>query len=95
MRRASIWTLRRIIPISCRNSLGIRLSDSSTETDMRTGVNGVRSSWLSAARKASLARLADSTASFAARNSSCDLSARNLARFIASTKTLRSRPIRP
>ena len=42
-------------------------------------VIGVRSSWLSAARKASLARLAASTASFAARNSSCDLSARNLA----------------
>ncbi len=72
MSRASSSMLRRIIPSCSRNSVGSSGSLASAVAIISTGVSGVRSSWLSAARKSSLAREADSACSLAKRRFSTD-----------------------
>ena len=67
--RASSSTLRRISSRVGRTSVGSPGSSSSAVTVARTGVSGVRSSWLSTARNWSLVRLAASAASLAALSS--------------------------
>ncbi len=58
MRRASSSALRRMLPACSRARAGSVASISIADDTISTGFNGVRSSWLSAARKSSFARLA-------------------------------------
>ena len=69
--RASNSTLRRIRPSDSRTGAGKSGCCSSATAVIKTGVNGVRSSWLSAAKKSSFARLAFSATSLSSRAFSC------------------------
>lgn len=61
-------TFRRIIAMSAQMAGGRLGFMSIAPTAINTGLSGVRSSWLSAARKLSLARLAASAIRLASRN---------------------------
>ena len=83
IKRASRATLRRIISSTVRKAAGVAGSSSIAVAVARMGVSGVRSSWLRAARKRSLARLAASASARPARSRSISASASARRRLLA------------